>query len=323
MTPEAGAVETLRGMLAKDVARDLALSPKQLQSKYLYDALGSALFDAICHLPWYPITRAELKLLHRNAAEIAAELPDPLTLTELGPGDGEKIALLIQPIVRRGRRFVTHLIDVSQSALDQTEGRLERYEGVSVVGHRATYEEGLRRVARERSPESTLVVLFLGSTLGNFDRDAASAFLSSIREALRPGDALLLGADLVKPADELLLAYDDPLGVTAAFNKNLLLRLNRELGAGFNLTRFRHRAVFNAAESRVEMHLVSQVRQRVAIPGAGVTVDFEEGESIWTESSYKYHADELMGLVERAGFLGRRQWLEPESRFSLGLFFAA
>ena len=308
---------------AADVARDLALSPRQLQSKYLYDRLGSRLFEAICRLPWYTITRAELGLLSRHAAEVAAELSDPLTLTELGPGDGEKIALLAAALVRDRSALATHLIDISQSALDQTERRLGRYEGVSVVGHRASYEEGLRRVAKGRNGDGGLLVLFLGSNLGNFDRAAAGEFLRAIRDTLRPGDALLLGADLVKPEPDLLLAYDDPLGVTAAFNKNVLLRINRELGGDFDLSAFAHRAVFDPAESRVEMRLVSLQRQTVRIRACAATVDFEEGDFIWTESSYKYGASALRRLVEGAGFACRRQWLDAEAQFALTLFFAA
>ncbi|HET9793263.1 MAG TPA: L-histidine N(alpha)-methyltransferase [Thermoanaerobaculia bacterium] len=306
---------------ALDVARDLALTPRQLQSKYLYDRLGSRLFEAICRLPWYTITRAELGLLSRHADEIAAELPDPLTLTELGPGDGEKIALLAAALVRERAALATHLIDISQSALDQTERRLGRYEGVSVVGHRASYEEGLRRVARERNGGG-LLVLFLGSNLGNFDRGAAADFLRAIRATLRPGDALLLGADLVKPEADLLLAYDDPLGITAAFDKNVLLRINRELGGDFDLASFTHRAVFDPAESRVEMRLVSLRDQDVSIPAAGIQVRFAEGDFIWTESSYKYTPADLTRLVEGAGFACRRQWIDPVAQFALALFFA-
>ncbi|HKB70617.1 MAG TPA: L-histidine N(alpha)-methyltransferase [Thermoanaerobaculia bacterium] len=307
---------------AMDVARDLALSPRQLQSKYLYDRLGSRLFEAICRLPWYTITRAELGLLSRHADEIAAELPDPLTLTELGPGDGEKIALLAAALVRERSALATHLIDISQTALDQAERRLGRYEGVSVVGHRASYEEGLRRVARARNGDGGLLVLFLGSNLGNFDRDAARDFLRAIRGTLRPGDALLLGADLVKPEKDLVLAYDDPLGVTAAFDKNLLLRINRELDGNFDLEAFAHRAVFDSVESRVEMRLVSLRDQEVEIPAAGTRVRFAEGDYIWTESSYKYTAAVLRRLVEDAGFACRRQWVDSEAAFALALFSA-
>lgn len=314
--------EPRAGSFAGDVARDLSRPEKQLQSKYLYDALGTRLFEAICRLPWYRITRAEVSLLSRHASEIADALRDPLTLTELGPGDGIKLALIVQALVRRPRPIVTHLIDISQTALDQTERRLERYEGVSVVGHRTTYESGLRRVAAERAPDSVLLVLFLGSNLGNFDPGAARDFLGAIRGTLRPGDVLLLGADLVKPEQDLLLAYDDPLGVTAAFNKNLLLRINRELDADFDLRAFEHAARFDVCQSRVEMHLVSLRDQLVRIPGAGLTVPFRAGESIWTESSYKYTPKSLCGMVEGAGFTCGGQWIEPEARFALSLFLA-
>jgi L-histidine N-alpha-methyltransferase len=308
---------------AQDVARDLALTPKQLQSKYLYDALGIRLFEAICRLPWYRITRAEVGLLSRHAGEIAAEMADPLTLTELGPGDGEKIALLASAFARTRRPLETHLVDISQTALEQTERRLDRYEGVSVVGHRASYEEGLKRVASARDDGSGLLVLFLGSNLGNFDRDAASEFLGAIRCTLRAGDALLLGADLLKPEEDLLLAYDDPLGVTAAFNKNLLLRINRELGGNFDLDAFDHRAVFEPGESRVEMRLVARREQVVEIPAAETTIRFSAGEHIWTESSYKYGLSALRSTVEGAGFALRREWIDSEARFALCLFFAA
>lgn len=311
------------GSFAQDVARDLRLPEKQLQSKYLYDSLGIGLFEAICRLPWYTITRAETKLLARHAEEIAGEMGAALTITELGPGDGSKLALIVRALVRRGAALVTHLIDISQTALEQAERRIGRYEGVSVVGHRTTYESGLRRVAEQRAPTSNLLVLFLGSNLGNFDPGAAGEFLGAIRRALRPDDALLLGADLVKPEEDLLLAYDDPLGVTAAFNKNLLLRINRELGGDFDLAQFDHRAFFNRGRSRVEMHLVSRRAQTARIPGAGITVEFREGETIWTESSYKYTAEGVAGLVQEAGFSLSRQWVEPEARFALSLFRAA
>lgn len=307
---------------AREVARDLALVPKQIQSKYLYDALGSSLFESICRLPWYRITRAEARLLTRRASEMVAPIPDPVTLLELGCGSGEKVALLAEALRNRRRRVAIHLIDISPTALELSERTLGALEHVSVVGHRATYEEGLRHAARERPSHGGLLVLFLGSNIGNFDSPASQEFLAEIRRALRPGDGLLLGADLVKPVDELLLAYDDPLGVTAAFNKNVLVRMNRELGADFDLASFDHRAVWNPIESRVEMHLVSRPAQTVRIPRADAVVKFERGESIWTESSYKYEADGIVELVRSAGFESHAQWIDPEARFALSLFVA-
>ena len=302
--------------------RDLALSPKQLQSKYLYDGLGSSLFEAICFLPWYRITRAEARLLRRFAGEMVGELLDPLTLVELGCGSGEKLAMIVEALRNRRRAVSVHLIDVSPVALEQSERALGRLDYVSVVGHRATYEEGLRHASQERPARGALLVLFLGSNIGNFDTPAAEGFLAEIRSALRPGDALLLGADLIKPEKDLLLAYDDPLGVTAAFNKNLLLRINRELLADFDLDAFSHRALFNPALRRVEMHLVSGKSQVVSIPRAECTVHLAAGEPIWTESSYKYTLPEVHALGQAAGFRALDQWVDPDARFALTLFLA-
>ena len=307
---------------AREVARDLALTPKQVQSKYLYDALGSSLFESICRLPWYRITRAESRLLTRFANEMIGPVRDPVTLLELGSGSGEKIALLAEALRSRRRRVAIHLVDISATALELSERTLGALEHVSVVGHRATYEEGLRRAARERPEEGGVLVLFLGSNIGNFDPPASAEFLSEIRRALRPGDALLLGTDLVKPVPDLMLAYDDPLGVTGAFNKNVLVRMNRELGANFDLKAFEHRAIWNPVDRRVEMHLVSVRPQTVVIEKAGVEVPFGDGESIWTESSYKYEPGEVIDFVSSAGFTSHSQWIDPDARFALTLFVA-
>jgi dimethylhistidine N-methyltransferase len=302
------------------VRRDLALRPKQLQSKYLYNGLGSALFEAITLLPWYRITRAEARLLSRFAPDMVAPIADPMMIVELGGGSGEKLAMIVEALRGRRRPIGIHLIDISSAALEQSEKTLGRLGYVSIVGHRATYEEGLRRAAAQRAATSPLLVLFLGSNIGNFDTPAAEEFLKEIRSALRPGDALLLGADLVKPERELLLAYDDPLGVTAAFNKNLLLRLNTDLLADFDLDSFRHRAVWNAGQARVEMYLVSLRDQTVQIPRADTSIRFERSEYIWTESSYKYTPEEVIAMAEGSGFRCLEQWIEPDARFALTLF---
>ena len=311
---------------ARDVEYYLALEPRQLPSRYLYDALGSALFDAICELPWYRITRAELGLLDTHAREIlalTAPPSGPLRIVELGPGNGTKLLTLIEAAqspgpVRDGRspHLDVHLIDVSANALDQAGRALAGLDDVAIVKHQTTYEGGLDEIARTGA---RTLVLFLGSNIGNFDRPGADEFLRAIRAALGPGDALLVGVDLVKPEYELLLAYDDPLGITAAFNRNLLVRINRELGGDFDVDAFRHRAVWNRNESRVEMHLVSRRRQRVRIPAAHIDVTMKEGETIWTESSYKYEPDELAAVLEHAGFRPIESWLAAEERFLLTL----
>jgi dimethylhistidine N-methyltransferase len=313
-------VTSLISTFAFEVRRDLQLTPKQLQSKYLYDPLGSSLFEAICRLPWYRITRAENQLLISHAGEIVSALgPEPSTIVELGPGSGEKLAVLADALQASGGSARVHIIDISSQALEQTEQRLTRLQHVSVVGHQSTYEVGLRRAAQARDGDGSMLVLLLGSNIGNFDTPAALAFLRRIRDVLQPGDFLLLGADLVKPERELQLAYDDPLGVTAAFNKNLLVRINRELGGTFDLDAFDHRAAWNAAEQRIEMHLVSRTAQTVAITTAGLSVSFECGEHIWTESSYKYEPDQIEHMGVECGFALRDQWTDAGARFALSL----
>jgi L-histidine Nalpha-methyltransferase len=308
---------------AAEVRRDLALEPKQIQSKYLYDALGSSLFDAICRLPWYRITRAESRLLSLHGdAIVTAIADDDGTIVELGCGSGEKLVVLAEALQARGGSARVHLIDISSQALEQTEQRLGRLHHVSVVGHQSTYEVGLRRAVAQRQGDGPMLVLLLGSNLGNFDTPAAAAFLDRIRGALAPGDLLLLGADLVKSEASLLLAYDDPLGVTAAFNRNLLVRINRELGGDFDLSAFAHRAVWNAERQRIEMHLVSLVDQVVTVRAADSTVSFAANEWIWTESSYKYTPDQIVDMGAEANFATRDQWVDEDARFALTLFTA-
>ena len=320
-TAQAPPFEAVRDFAA-DVRRDLALTPKQIQSRYLYNGLGSALFEAICRLPWYRITRAEARLLARFAPEMVAALEDPITIVELGSGSGEKLAMIAESLRTRRKRVLVHLVDISPDALELSERTLGALEHISVMGHRATYEEGLRHAAAQRPERGSMLALFLGSNIGNFDPPAADEFLREIRRALRPGDALLLGADLVKPEAELLLAYDDPLGLTAAFNKNLLVRMNIELSADFDLAAFAHRAIWNPIERRMEMHLVSQRVQSVRIPRAECEVSFRRDEWIWTESSYKYDPAQIAGMGADAGFRLHEQWIEPEVRFALTLFVA-
>jgi dimethylhistidine N-methyltransferase len=304
--------------LAADVQYYLSLQPRQLPSRYLYDALGSALFEAICALPWYRVTRAELSLLARHAPDILARAGRLARVVELGSGSGEKLVTLLDEGRDDTGALDVHLIDISGSALDQASRALGSLEGLRVIAHRTTYEAGLTELQGAAQPGRSLL-LFLGSNVGNFDPPGADAFLRLMRRSLRAGDALLIGADLVKPEADLIAAYDDPLGVTAAFNRNLLVRINRELDGDFDLARFAHRAVWNAGQSRVEMHLVSLARQPVRIPGADLEFEMAEGETIWTESSYKYEPQALEQMLSRAGFRVARQWIHDRARFALTL----
>ena len=298
----------------------LQLDPRQLPSRFLYDSLGSALFDAICHLPWYRITRAELRLLRRHAVAIGQLFRAGGRVVELGCGNGEKLATLLTHANTHGVH--AHLIDLSEAALTHSVQALGAIPGsaIRVTTQKATYEDGLLTLPTETAAP-TLVAL-LGSNIGNFDRPGADAFLGLIRAALRPRDYLLLGADLVKPERELLLAYDDPLGLTAAFNKNLLVRMNAELDANFVIERFAHRAIWNREASRVEMHLLSLSAQEVEVAGAALRFQLGQGETIWTESSYKFEPEGIHKLVEPAGFVARHQWIDEPARFALTLFEA-
>lgn len=305
--------------LARDVKAGFAGRPRSLPPKYFYDALGSRLFEAIGQLPWYRITKAEKRLLRRAAPAVAGALTGPVRVVELGSGSGEKIALVIEALRARRKTTVVHVVDLSAAALADSLQRLAKIPGVKARGHHATYEKGLLEATHPPRGRGECLVLFLGSNIGNFDPHDAERFLASVRRRLRPGDALLLGVDLVKPERTLLEAYDDPLGLTAVFNRNVLLRLNRELGADFDLAAWEHRAVWNADLRRVEMHLVSLVRQRVAIPRAGVVADFAAGETIFTESSYKYELPDVESLALAAGFRRERQWIDGDARFALTL----
>lgn len=304
--------------MAAAVRHSLALEPRQLPSRFLYDPLGSALFDAICRLPWYGLTTAEMRLLRRHGPAILAGVERLRRIVEMGSGNGEKAAAII------GARsspspLDLHLIDISPAALTTATQALAAFDELRVFAHEGNYEADLSRLARQFKGAGRTLMLFLGSNIGNYDPPAATALLRAVRESLRSGDAFLLGADLVKSERDLLLAYDDPLGVTAAFNRNLLVRINRDLDGDFDLDGFGHRAVWNAEHSRVEMHLVSTRPQRVRVARAGLDITFREGEHIWTESSYKYRRDEVAAGLTVAGFEVRDQWVDPAAQFSLTL----
>jgi len=314
MTPVDAPDLDLQRVFADEAVEHLRRTPRQLPSKYFYDALGSALFEAICCLPWYRITRSESMLLHEHALDILDGFPRPLTLAELGCGSGDKLATLA---ARAGERFQSiHLVDISPSALDAARRRIELLRSGPVVLHQGTYEDGIRQLLHARH-DGAMLVLFLGSNIGNYEPAPAQELLSHVRSALRAGDALLLGSDLVKPERDLLLAYDDPLQVTAAFNRNVLRRVNDELGGTFDLDAWAHRAVWNAARSRVEMHLVSRAAQVVRIETADFEIAFQPGETIWTESSYKYQPEDIVRMGQAAGYTAARQWIDETARFAL------
>ena len=308
--------------IAADVRAGLTKpGQKELPSKYLYDEVGSALFEVISVLPEYGLTRADARLLRRHAREIVDRLPVPLIVAELGSGSSKKTRWVLEALSRH-QRTAYYPIDISPAALDRSRLELGRIDSVSIVGFEREYLDGLLEVTARRQTGEHLLVLFLGSTIGNFDRPAGEQFLREVRRILRPGDALLLGADLEKPLHQLLLAYDDPAGVTAAFDLNLLARLNRELDADFDLSKFRHIARYDSAERRVEMHLLSTADQLVRIPKADLVVRFCNAETIWTESSHKFSTEEIAAMARRTGFDCAAQWVDSEWPFAENLLVA-
>ncbi len=312
----------LRAEFASDVEVGLGQpGQKELPSKYLYDEVGSALFDVICVLPEYGLSRAGMRTLQRYGQEIINHLPTPVVVAELGSGSGQKTRVLLEALSKR-QRVNYYPIDISGSALDRCQLELGQMDRVSIVGFESAYLDGLQEVSARRKDGEKIFVLFLGSTIGNFDRPAGDQFLRQVRDILKPGDSLLLATDLEKPIDQLINAYDDPAGVTAAFNMNLLARLNRELGADFDLRQFQHEARYDSVERRVEMHLRSKAWQRVTIGASGFRFYIREGETIWTESSHKYNPKEVIEMGERTGYRCVGQWFDAEWPFAQNLFFA-
>jgi L-histidine N-alpha-methyltransferase len=302
-----------RAEFASDVRTGLSKPQKELHSRYLYDELGSALFDAITFLPEYGLTRADERLLETYAGEIVAALDGPLEVIELGSGNGRKTRGLLKALRVVQEDVVYYPIDVSSEALARCSREVSGLADVRAIED--TYLAGLDLALARRRPGQQVLVLFLGSTIGNFERGCAQAFLGDLSRHLQPGDALLLGADLVKSSERLVLAYDDPTGVTAAFNLNLLGRINRELNGNFDLRAFRHVARYNEQERRIEMHLHALADQDVTIATADFSVRIRAGDTIWTESSHKYTLAELPLLAARAGFRHRMHWVDQEWPF--------
>lgn len=305
---------------AAEVRADLSKPQKELHSKYLYDELGSALFEAITRLPEYGLTRADERLLRLHGRDIAQLITTPTAVIELGSGTGEKTRHILTAL-SSGRSKVDYVpIDVSPKALARCRRELADVAEVQPLAQ--SYLDGMASAVRRRSGQEPLLVLFLGSTIGNFERRRAVDFLKALRGSLRPGDALLIGADLVKDRDQMLRAYDDAIGLTAAFNLNLLGRINRELSGNFDLHNFQHEARCNEPERRIEMHLRSRVDQTVFIAEADLTVRFQAGETIWTESSHKFQIKELCEMAGRTGFRVQAQWVDREWPFVESLWVA-
>jgi dimethylhistidine N-methyltransferase len=301
----------------------LTADPKWLLPKYLYDDLGSQLFEAICLLPEYYLTRSEHEILDRRADEIVGALSGPITLLELGSGSATKTHSLIQALLRRQEHLHFVPIDISASALEvSSRVLLQSYPQLRITAFAGDYFTGLEALAEEPAVNERILALFLGSNIGNFDPPEALEFLRAVRRVLRPGAGLLLGADLRKERSRLELAYDDPLGVTASFNLNLLLRLNREFEGNFDIRGFRHRAHYNEELGRVEIYIESLRSQTVVLRRLDLTVEFNQGERIHTENSHKYDLKGLAEMASRSGFSLERTWFDQAGLFSSNLFVA-
>lgn len=307
--------------MARDVATGLTATPKRLLPKYFYDAAGSALFEEITRLPEYYLTSTECGIFLKFADEMVSSAGRDLTVLELGAGSAAKSIVLLRELQQR-QSFVRFIpIDVSESALDEAVMRVgDALPQVQVTPAIMDYTEGLDGIGRT---EGRKLVLYIGSSIGNFEPFQAGALLAKLRASLNPGDAVLLGTDMRKPASILIPAYDDARGVTAAFNKNILAHINRELGADFDLDTFTHRAIWNSDASRMEMHLESVCDQIVRISAACVSVSFRAGETIHTENSYKFTMPMVGAIAENGGFHVERTWSDPHRWFTVHLLRAS
>ncbi len=307
-----------RADLAESVRTGLTRRSKRLPCRFLYDEEGSRIFEEICRLPEYYPTRTESGILSEHSDGIAGLFSRPIVLVELGSGSSAKTRLLIESFLKRHGALRYVPVDISRSMLEEASlNLLDHYDQLEVHAIAAEYHAGLAHL-RSLSDRPKLIA-WLGSNVGNFERDEAAGFLRRVRDAMSSGDRLLLGIDLRKDAAVLERAYDDARGVTARFNRNLLARINRELGGRFELDRFAHRAVYDEAAGCVEIHLVSDCEQSVAIDALDLEVRFARGEAIHTENSYKYSLREIRRLAEAAGFTTERRWLDAERRFSVNV----
>jgi dimethylhistidine N-methyltransferase len=309
--------QALDTQFARDVRAGLTQpEQKTLPCRYLYDDIGSALFEAITFLPEYGLTRADARVIDAHVQDLVNFLPSNLMIAELGSGSGAKTRTILEH-VRKRQNAAYYPIDVSAGALAHCVHELSPLG--DIVPLEMSYLDGLREVASRRAPGQNLLVLFLGSTIGNFEPEEAINFVGSIRQELAPGDALLLGTDLVKPTALLLDAYDDPTGVTAAFNLNLLGRINRELQGDFDLRQFAHVIRYHEEAQRIEMHLRSRAYQIVSIRKADLIVDFAAEETICTEACHKVYLEQLETMADATGFRLEQQWVDEEWGFAENL----
>ena len=325
---------------ANDVAICLATETKRLNPKYLYDHLGSQLFEQICVQPEYYLTRIEASLLKRHAPLITTLVGSDIRIIELGSGSSSKTALLLRYLSSQKKRIIYFPIDISISILMESTRRLKsQFPNASIIAIRSDYGTGVDRAAakcmatdgvrgkkkkktnksNKNGNQYSKLILFLGSSIGNFEPMAARSLLRSIREKLHTSDFLLVGFDLQKDESVLTAAYNDKAGITAKFNLNLLARINRELGGNFELEKFKHYAFYNREQHRIEMHLVSNTTQQVYIEALDKNFSFGKGDSIHTENSYKYSLDQIAALAKDSGFRIKKEFTDEKRWFNMAL----
>jgi dimethylhistidine N-methyltransferase len=304
---------------AQDLIRGFKSNPKFIRPVYLYDKIGSQLFEEICQLPEYYPTRSETEILKNYSVEIANYFKDDITLVELGSGSSIKTDYLIKAFLSVAENVEYIPIDVSGTILKESAVTLNQtYPTLIVNPIVALYEDGISQI--ENNFNKTKLILWLGSSIGNFDREDAVAFIQQICENLQVSDRLLIGIDLDKKKAILEKAYNDSAGITAKFNLNLLRRINNEFGADFILNNFRHKAIFNKKKGRIEMHLISNCKQKVFLSDLDLDVTVKKNEAIHTENSYKYTQTQIEKFSEGAGLKLVKQWFDSKQWFSLNLF---
>jgi L-histidine N-alpha-methyltransferase len=315
---------------AADVERGLAAQSKYVSPKYLYDEVGSQLFEQICLQPEYYLTRTEASILNKHAPVISKLLGSNIEIIELGSGSSSKTAILLSYLSLQKKRIYYFPIDISSSILMESTRRLKsQFPNISIIGIRSDYNLGIDKAAAaavgcmsaERNQEipDMKLVLFLGSSIGNFELIEARSLLGSVRKKLHTNDLLLVGFDLQKDESVLNAAYNDKAGITAKFNLNLLARINRELDGNLELGKFEHHAFYSREQQRMEMHLVSKTNQQLYIGALGKTFSIRKGESIHTENSYKYTLNQIAALAEDCSFTLEKNFMDKNRWFNIAL----
>ncbi len=320
LSPNCTLIKTLEKKeqgFAEDVAYGLTRKEKFIPSKYFYDEAGSELFDKICELPEYYLTRKELEILDLAKQDLSEYLDGNYSVVELGSGSAVKTRHIFEVLCKSQEKIAYYPIDISNVVKESSQRLQDEFENLHITGIVDQYEGGLDLV---KDVEGKKIIAFFGSSIGNFDQKSAQDFLGKVRSAMGPGDLFLLGVDLVKGKKVLESAYNDSGGITRDFNLNLLRRINSELGGDLDYAKFEHVAFYNSKEKRIEMHIRSKARQQVSIEKIDLSVNLEKGETIRTEYSHKYTIPQIKKMAKKAGLNPVKIWRDEKNYFALVLF---